>query len=149
MRAYELMTDNPELSHDDQSFRLIEAVCKRYKTHRNMGEIDRDFINGAEHHMPRPGAAKAKRWKIQTFSQKTCRKVIFFCWTIIFGNYLYSSLFSFSFSIQRSALLLKTHCSCGETSYWALIPFLSATSLYSIWHFPWHADRMNKIIRAP
>ncbi len=61
MRAYELMTDNPELSHDDQSFRLIEAVCKRYKTHRNMGEIDRDFINGAEHHMPRPGAAKAKR----------------------------------------------------------------------------------------
>ncbi len=44
MRAYELMTDNPELSHDDQSFRLIEAVCKRYKTHRNMGEIDRDFI---------------------------------------------------------------------------------------------------------
>ena len=47
MRAYELMADNPDLPADDLSYRLIEAVCKKYKTHRhrNMAEIDRDFIN--------------------------------------------------------------------------------------------------------
>lgn len=35
MRAYEIMADNPDISNEDQSFRLIEAVTKRYKTHRN------------------------------------------------------------------------------------------------------------------
>ncbi len=47
MRAYQLMAEHPDLSPEDQSFRLIEAVCKKYKTHRNMGEIARDFINEA------------------------------------------------------------------------------------------------------
>ncbi len=45
MRAYEIIAENPDISIEDQSFRLIESVCKRYKTHRNMAEIDRDFIN--------------------------------------------------------------------------------------------------------